>query len=118
MPTEIASLYASIGADTSGLKKGLEDAGKMLGTTEQQMRKIDGTSRQADKGMAGLGGTFGKVALLLGGMKLGQTVLQLGALGAEAQRTEASFTGVAGGAEKATAMLDALKIATNGTRAS
>jgi len=116
MPTEIASLYASVGADTSGLKKGLDSAGRMLGTTEQQMRKIDGTSRQADKGMAGLGGTFGKVAMLLGGMKLGQMAVELGTLGAEAQRTEASFTGVAGGAEKATAMLDALKVATNGTK--
>ncbi|MDI9548668.1 MAG: hypothetical protein QM346_13820 [Chloroflexota bacterium] len=88
----------------------------MLGKTEQEMGKLGGASQKADKGMAGLGGTFGKVALLLGGMKLGQTMIQLGALGAEAQRTEASFTGVAGGAEKATAMLDALKIATNGTK--
>ncbi len=116
MPTEIASLYASVGADTSGLKKGLEEAGKQLGNAEQKMRTLDGTSRQADKGMGGLGATIGKLAVALGAAKLGNMALELGALGAEAQRTEASFVGVAGGADKAAAMLDALKAATNGTK--
>ncbi len=57
MATEIASLYASIGADTAGLHKGLGEASRALGETEKKFQALDRTSRKTDEGfkIAGVG---------------------------------------------------------------
>lgn len=116
MPTEIASLYASVGADTSGLKKGLEDAGKMLGKTEQEMGKLGGASQKADKSIGGLMSALKVAAVVSFAKQVGEAAYELGVLGAQAERTEKTFLNVAGGSGQAAVMLDALKEATLGTR--
>ena len=116
MPTEIASLYASVGADTSGLKKGLEDAGKMLGKTEQEMGKLGGASQKADKSIGGLMSVLKVAAVVSFAKQVGEAAYELGVLGAQAERTEKTFLNVAGGSGQAAVMLDALREATLGTR--
>lgn len=58
MPTEIASLYASIGADTSGLNKGLQQASGALGAAEKDMLKAGAAAGATAKGIDGLGNAF------------------------------------------------------------
>lgn len=123
MPTEIASLYASVGADTSGLKKGLEQASNALRGVEKEMKRIDGgaqgvenASRRAASGMDGLTKKLIGMVSVGAAVKLGQMVYELGELGAQAERTERTFLNVAGGSGHAAVMLDALREVTLGTR--
>lgn len=123
MPTEIASLYASIGADTSGLNKGLQQASGALRGVENDMKRIDGgaqgmesASRRAASGMDRLTKKLIGMVSVGAAVKLGQMVYELGELGAQAERTEGTFARIAGGADNAAQMLDALKVATMGTK--
>ena len=116
MAQEIASLYASIGADTSGLKAGLENASRQLKGTEQEMTKMGGASKAADKNLSALMGVLKGAAVVAFAKKVAATAYELGVLGAQAERAEKTFVNVAGGVGQAAMMLDALKAATMGTK--
>ena len=116
MAQEIASLYASIGADTSGLKAGLENASRQLKGTEQEMRRVGTGARNAESGLKKLGNALRSAGIIAGAVKFGKMVYEMGEMGAAALRTEATFERVAGGAGAAASMLDQLKAATMGTR--
>jgi hypothetical protein len=116
MPTEIASLYASVGADTSGLQKGLKDAGKMLGTTEQQMRKMDSAAGGAAGGVGALVKVLGAAAIVSAAKKIAEAAWELGVLGAQAEQVEKTFENVTDGSAQASVMLEGLQAATRGTK--
>jgi len=66
MATEVASLYASIGADTKDLKKGLTEAGRLLGNTSKQMEQIGTATGDADGSTKGLGISLTQLGTIAG----------------------------------------------------
>ncbi len=71
MAQQIASLYAKIGADTSALKQGLQDANRQLGDTSKQMEAMGGVSANVDKKTASLGTSLMGMGKVLMGVTAG-----------------------------------------------
>ena len=109
MPIQIASLFAKIGADTSGLNTALKQTGHQLDRAGQQMQR----------GFGGATGAIGLLKLAAGSFVAREAVKmikELSLLGAEAERAENSFVAVAGGVENATSTLETLRVATRGAK--
>ena len=99
MPIQIASLFAKIGADTSGLHKGLSDADKALGRTKQNTMDMRVS-------LGALATSFGLVA---GAAK---ALYEVGKQGAQLERTANSFDMISGSSDAATQNLEMLRKAT------
>ena len=103
MPIQIASLFAKVGADTSGLQKGLSDADRQLKKTKQETESF--------------GQSLAKTALWLTGLGVAaKGAFELTRTAAYAQRAENSFTALSGSAEQAKTNLELLREVTRNTK--
>jgi len=103
VPIQIASLFAKIGADTSGLHEGLTETDIALGRTKKNMMTM-ATSAGA------LAASFAAVGAA------GKMIWETGKQGAAIERAENSFTLLSGSAQEATSNLELLRTATRNTR--
>ena len=104
MATEIAKLYASVGADTAKFDKGMSGVKKQIGT----VGKSFGGLKTA---VAGLGITVGAVGVA----QIGRMGIELARAGADAATLEQSFDRLAEGVgESASSMLQAMRTASRG----
>ena len=113
---EVASLYAKISVDLTGLERDLKQARAKLNGVSKDLGGVATEGKKADAAMNGLGkmliGAFSVAAI----KRIGKAAYELGVLGAQAERVEATFVRMTGGGGQAAEMLDALKAATMGTR--
>jgi len=101
------------------LKIVIEAVNNAKGALDGVKRDLGGLEQPAKRGGAALDKltrSLSTAAIAGAALKLGDIVYDLGTLGAEAERVEATFENVAGGSERAAQMLDAMKRATGGAK--
>ena len=103
MPIQIASLFAKIGADTSGLNQGLSDASKAIGRTKENTMSL-ATS------MGALTASFAAVGAA------GKLIWDTGKEGAAIERAQTGFEMLSGSASVAAENLEMLRTVTRNTR--
>jgi len=103
VPIQIASLFAKIGADTSGLNKGLREADAAIGRTEKNTMSMAAS-------MGALSASFAAVGAA------GKLIWETGKQGAMIQRAENSFNALSGSAEQAATNLELLRDVTRNSK--
>ncbi len=107
MPTQIASLFAKIGADTRDLNKGLQTA---QGDMKDASQKMEGSLGGVTRGLK----VMGAAIMASGVVKVAKAAFEMGKLGAASLRTADTFKNISGGALQAAANLEAMRTATRG----
>ena len=101
------------------LKIVIDAVNNAKGALDGVKRDLGGLEQPAKRGGAAfdkLTRSLSMAAVAGAALKLGDMVYDLGVLGAEAERVEASFIKIAGGADEAATTLETLKRATGGAR--
>ena len=113
---QVASLYARIGLNTDDLQRGLKQSRDQITDAGKNLNTIGKESTNASGGLGKLGKALQAVGGIAAAAKFAQTIYELGEIGAQAERSRATFENLAGGAAQASSMLDGLKDATMGTK--
>lgn len=108
--------------DDAQFKKGVSDYNAALGQAAQSTTKFAAEAEKAGAAagkskspLAGLSDVLKAVATSAAAMQLARTVLDLGSLGVQAQKAQLAFVAISGGTQQATANLNAMRSATQGT---
>ena len=94
----------------------VNNAKSELDGLKKQLEGVEAPSKKADGGLRGMMNALKAAGITAAAVKFGKMAYELGEMGAQAERTEASFARMAGGTDKATDLLDTLKNATMGTK--
>lgn len=108
--------------DDSQFKKGIDEYNRALGTAGKNTQDF---AREAEKAGAAAGRSAGPLQSIGGALKaiatsaivaqIGRTALELAELGVQAEKTNAAFVAISGGATQARDNLQAMRQATQGT---
>lgn len=108
--------------DDSQFKKGVDEynralqtATKNTGSFAESAEKAGAAAGKSKSPLAGLSDVLKAVATSAAAIQLARTVLDLGSLGVQAQKAQLAFVAISGGTQQATANLNAMRSATQGT---
>lgn len=87
-----------------------------LDALQKDLEGIGQKAKPANTGITGLWSALKAAGVVAGAVKFAKVTYELGVLGAEAQRAEASFARMAGGTYEAALMLETLREASLGTK--